>query len=292
MDSDMIRVVQKVILRALAPLRGLGLRKYALVRGVLGALKPNQAVVLGQPFYLDPTDFSVSKEISDGDYEALEIETAKNMIRRADTIVDIGANIGYFTVHFCEWAPLGHVYAFEPNAPTFAILKKNVETRRFKNVSLYQAGLDTEEGSGTLYVNQYNKGDNRAYPSFGAEGIGIKMTTLDAVIPVGKVVDLIKIDIQGYEVRALFGMKRVLSESPNLKMLVECSPKLLRRAGSSAEEFFSLLEENDMSWNMFDNASHHLVAISKQEYIDRFPAEKDDYGNLLCWKGGMPKVLA
>ena len=281
----MIRTAQKLILAALFPFKGFGLRRFALVRGILGALKPNVATVLGQPFYLDPTDFSVSEEISEGDYEALEIGVAQKIIRPTDTIVDIGANIGYFTVHFCEWAPRGRIYAFEPNMPTFAILKKNVEARGFKNVNLYQAGLDAEEGSGTLYVNQYNKGDNRAYPSFGAQGVRIKMTSLDTVIPAGTAIDIIKMDIQGYEVHALRGMSRVLRESPNLKMLIECSPKLLRRAGSSAEEFFSLLEGSGLSWEMFDNVSHGLLSISKQEYMDRFPAEEDDYGNLLCWKG-------
>jgi Methyltransferase FkbM domain len=139
-------------------------------------------------------------------------------------------------------------------------------------------------------VNQYNKGDNRAYPSFGAQPLPIKMTTLDTLLKEGTNVNLIKMDIQGYEVHAMRGMKRVLRESPNLKLLVECSPKLLRKAGSSVQEFFTILEENRFSWMLFDNEKGKLLPISKTEYIARFPDNKDDYGNLLCWKGERPHL--
>ena len=120
---------EKIIQSLLRPFRGLGLRQFSIVRRILGALKQNSVVVRGKHrMFLDPTDFVVSNEISGGDYEAMETSVVEKSVRPTDTVIDLGANIGYFTVLFCELAHKGHVYAFEPAPQTFNFLRKRSMT--------------------------------------------------------------------------------------------------------------------------------------------------------------------
>ncbi|MDP3645460.1 MAG: FkbM family methyltransferase [bacterium] len=233
--------------------------------------------------YLDPADFAVSEEISAGGYEADEVELVTRLIRPTDTVIDIGANIGYFTVLFCDVAREGTVHSFEPSPKTCSFLRKNIESNGFKNAHVYEMAVGDRDGHAQIFINEYNKGDNRLYPSFGAKGVDIRVAMLDSVIPPDTKVDFIKMDTQGYEVYALRGMRRVVRDSPDLRMIVECWPKGLKKAGSSIEEFFSELENAGFSWRIIDGGE--LRTVSKEAFIAKFPTEKDDYANLLCWRG-------
>lgn len=67
----------------------------------------------------------------------------KKIIKKGDTIIDIGANLGYYSVLFAKWTgPSGMVHSVEPVPPVFKILKKNV--RNFQNVVLYPIALGGE----------------------------------------------------------------------------------------------------------------------------------------------------
>jgi FkbM family methyltransferase len=289
----MNRTAHKIINIVLRPLKGLGLRRFSIVRKILGFLKQNTAVVRGHKIYLNPSDFAVSEEISAGGYESMEMSIILKLVRETDTVVDLGANIGYFTVLFCDVARAGTVYAFEPSHETFGYLKKNIESNGFHNASLHETAIGDRDGEAQLFINEYNKGDNRVYPSFGAQGVSIRMSTLDSIIPTHTKVDFIKMDIQGFEVHALKGMQRTLRENHDLYMLVECWPKGLKRAGNSALELIGEIESLGFSWCMIDDEKNELRAVSKEHIVEKFPADKDDYANLLCWRGrALPDSLA
>ena len=88
------------------------------------------------------------------------------------------------------------------------------------------------------------------------------------------------------------GMRRVLEENRELYMHVEFWPKGLMRAGNSAAELLSLIEELGFSWCMIDDERNELRTVSKEYLIERFPSQKDAYANLLCWRGkGLPDSL-
>ena len=76
----MNHTASKIIDTALRPLRGLGLRQFAIVRRILGALKPKTAIVHGHTIYLDPTDFAISKEIIAGNYESAEVALVTKLV--------------------------------------------------------------------------------------------------------------------------------------------------------------------------------------------------------------------
>ena len=288
----MKRTAFNIVETALRPLRGLGFRKFAFVRWVLGALKPRRAIVRGRTMFLDPTDFVVSEEISRGEYEQMETNTILKLVQPSDTIIDLGANIGYYTILFCDAARAGRVHAFEPAPQTFGFLQKNIQWNGLKNASLYQIAIGERDGEAELFINGFNKGDNRLYESFGTKGVPVRVSKLDSVIPPGTKVDLIKMDIQGFEVHALRGMQRILHENHDLYIVAECYPKGLRRTGTPVEDFFALLEDNGFSWCMMDDETGELRALSKEKFIERFPSNTDAYANLLLWRGKrLPKEI-
>lgn len=92
----------KLILFFLAPFRGLGLRKVPIARSILSAIKPRKAYVRGFVFNLDPTDETISRELLSNSYEPYETFLISKLVSRGDNAVDIGANVGYYTVLLSE----------------------------------------------------------------------------------------------------------------------------------------------------------------------------------------------
>src|SRR5262249_42101912 len=147
---------------------GFGLRRFAAVNRVndwvLSRVKTRRAIVDGHIMYLDARD---SLDLSlNHVYEPFETELVQSLVHENDTVVDVGANIGYYTLIFARLVgPRGRVFAFEPDPGNFALLKKNVEANRYKNVVLVNAALSDEPATLKLYLSEENRGDHRIYPS-------------------------------------------------------------------------------------------------------------------------------
>src|SRR5512138_2867115 len=108
----------------------------AAYRAIGRTLSPPTAQVHGQTMYLDPGD-SMGLAIQ-GTYEPEETEAVLRSVKSGMVVVDIGANIGYYTLLFARLVgPQGRVIAFEPDPATFALLKKNVDSNQHRNVELH-----------------------------------------------------------------------------------------------------------------------------------------------------------
>ena len=143
MISSMLMKAYKKILNSvgyrLVSSTGLGLGRFKLVRifanRMTAPIKNDFAIVMGNKMFLDPQD-SLLLSIN-GIYEEFETELVSKEISKNDVVVDIGANIGYYTLIFAKLVgENGKVFAFEPDPSNFALLKKNVELNGFRNVVL------------------------------------------------------------------------------------------------------------------------------------------------------------
>ena len=107
-----------------------------------------------------------------------------------------------------------------------------------RNVRLTQAVVGERSGECKLYVSDKLNVDHRAYKADGdsRRAIPIQMVALDDYFKPGQRVDLIKMDIQGYELHALRGAQRVLQENPGINLLLEFWPAGLAQAGVGWEE--------------------------------------------------------
>ena len=116
--------------RRLRPIRAFRRR---LNNYVISHYKTNYVELDGRKMFLDPKD---SLRLSLKEYGKREMELVKKIVKKGVVIVDLGANIGFWTLVFAKIVgDEGHVFAFEPGPANFGILKKNVEINHFQNVT-------------------------------------------------------------------------------------------------------------------------------------------------------------
>src|SRR5207253_6545315 len=104
----------------------------------------------------------------EGVWEPLETYLVERRVREGDVVLDIGANIGYYTLVFAELVgDSGRVFAFEPEPANFALLSENTGLNGRANVTLVNAAVADAGGRLPLYLAGENKGDHRLFDSPG-----------------------------------------------------------------------------------------------------------------------------
>jgi len=268
-------------------LTGYGLPRFRIVRSVerlvRAALRTDVVDVLGHRMRLDVNDRA---ELSiNGIYEPLTTDLVRAEIAAGDVVLDIGANIGYYTLIFAKCVGAkGRVFAFEPEPGNFALLQENVSANGYHNVTLSRLAVSDRAGRGRLYVDAGNAGDCRIYDSQdNRPSIEIETTRLDDYFesPPERI-DLIKMDIQGAEPAALGGMHGLLERQRRVKLLVEFWPYGLRLFGTDPEEFVQLLCGAGFTlWNL-NERRRALLPTSAPELLNEYPAAFENATNLYC----------
>ena len=150
-----------------------------------------------------------------------EIEFCKKEIKKGDTVVDIGANIGLFTLFFSKLVgTTGRVIAFEPDPENFDVLKKNIELNEITNVTLVQKGVSNKNESVKLYKSNVSGGHSLIKNEWAKEYTNIQTVTLDDYFR-GEEIDMIKIDAEGFELEVIEGGKKLLENNKNMKIISE-----------------------------------------------------------------------
>ena len=167
--------------------------------------------------------------------EATAVDGLRMLVPEGSTVVDVGANIGFFTRRFAKWVgPQGQVIALEPAPANFADLTEAVrEDGMGDRVALLRVAAAAYGGVAQLKLNPLHPGDHRLSP----DGTGIEVTTvrLDDVLAAQKwpKVSLVKVDVQGAEACVLDGAEQTLGHL-RPAWFVEVDDDHLRAMGSSA----------------------------------------------------------
>lgn len=181
--------------------------------------------------------YPVFKKKQDAD----EINFLKNNIKTGSTVLDIGANIGFYANILSDIAGNeGRVHSFEPDRINFDYLKKNLKNK--SNVVLNNKAVSDDEGEIKVYKSKDLNVDHRTYPVDEYEAIEvIEAISIDKYVNGIFKVDFIKMDIQGYEIAALKGMEKTIKSNPEIILLLEFWPYGLHAAGHTVKEFCELL---------------------------------------------------
>ena len=176
-----------------------------------------------------------------------ERELLRKILFQGAVVVDVGANIGIYSQFLSRCiGPTGLVHSFEPSPDNFKRL--SAATRDLSNVRLTQAVVGERSGKCKLYVSDKLNVDHRAYQANGdsRDTMPIEMVALDHYFKLREHVDLIKMDIQGYELHALRGATRVVADNPDIKLLIEFWPYGLTQAGANWADLIAFLEQKGM----------------------------------------------
>jgi FkbM family methyltransferase len=214
-----------------------------------------------------------------------EIRYLEKIVRPNWNIADVGANQGIYTLFFSSAVPLGYVYAFEPDPSLFASLKGNVSQNGANNVTLFNAAAASKPAKLSLRPGKLNRGDNQIISSEtpGADTVAVDAISLDEVIPQLKL-DLLKIDVQGFEVEVLRGAEKLLEANPPLLILLEFWPYGLRNAGSNPEELLDILLRAGFSvFRYFDTDCFEPFTYRKNDWN-----RPSKFCNLIATRGGNP----
>ncbi len=211
----------------------------------------------------------------------LEAGVYRSSIKPGMKVLDIGANIGFFTLLFSDLAgSAGSVTAFEPDPENFRLLLKNTGANGCANVRCEQKAVTQASGSVRLFFSEEHRGDHRVFDSGdGRASLDVPSASVDELLGPGGRADFIKMDIQGAEYGAVLGMERTIRNSPGLKMFCEFSPALLRKAGSDPALLLEKLKALGFSFKYLDDAAGSLKEVSPDAILALCPGEK--YLNLL-----------
>jgi FkbM family methyltransferase len=197
--------------------------------------------------YVDLRDNGVGRTIhANGAYEPAETQFLSLILREGMVVVDIGANIGYFTTLAAKCVGRGgKVIAVEPDPYNFRLLLRNIRNNRLNNVLPFELALGSSPHEARLFRSAENYGDHRLYgeDERQRDSVYVPVDTLDNLLAqqgIGKV-DVIKMDVQGYEHLIMEGMTRTLQAVERCTILTEFWPYGIEQAGGSADEFFELL---------------------------------------------------
>lgn len=145
----------------------------------------------------------------------------RRLVRRGQSVADVGANIGYYALLFAQAVgPAGRVACIEPEPENLAELRRNIERNRLTQAEVFPVAVGATAGTVSLRA-----GINGSVMEDGSGEILVPLRPLDELLA-GRPVDFMKIDVEGYEGQVLDGAARLLEElRPTL--FVEIHPGFL-----------------------------------------------------------------
>jgi FkbM family methyltransferase len=211
-----------------------------------------------------------------------EIALFKRIIRSGDTVIDIGANIGFYSIFFSETVGSdGKVISFEPDVKNFEKLSYN--TKKITNVIIHNKAVASSTRQLKLYTSKELNVDHRTYqPDDYESEIEIEAVCLDDFLGNIPKIDVIKMDIQGFEMDAFRGMIGILKSNKDLKILSEFWPYGLSLAGSSSSAYIQFLNELHFKVYLLKNGQQIPLEIEEAKRMEIL--DKNQYFNVYAYR--------
>ncbi len=171
-----------------------------------------------------------------------------SLVNPGDIVLDVGTNIGETLLNFARLTgPGGFVYGFEPDEKNYKNVSRNIQLNDFENLHVFNLGVSDSKKTLKLFrVDPNNRGMNRILSESEAaqfeDFTTIEVDTIDNVIADNGIakVDVVKIDIEGYEMHALRGAKKLLA-THKPKLFIEVGYTRLLKNGTSPNEMVAYL---------------------------------------------------
>lgn len=192
----------------------------------------------GFDILLNPADkVGVSPSIgATGLYEPHVTELYRRLIKRGMTVVDVGANVGWYTLLAAERGC--RVFSFEPDPASFGFLLSSIELNRFSDVTPIRKCVTDSIGVERLYLASENLGGHSIVSRVGDDSIDVASTRLDVELGGVDHIGVLKIDAEGAEPEVLLGAGDLLPRAESVVM--EWNPVAWEGHSGLLEEVFRL----------------------------------------------------
>ena len=241
-------------------------------------------------------DSELSRLIYVNDFERTEREFLKAYLKRGDIFVDVGANIGLFSLIAAKRVgSSGKVYAFEPTRRVYDWLTYNVRFNALEEISCFRLALSDEVGTQSLFVSRdgYDAWNSFAHPvagqSFEREEVECETWDNFAIkhALLGRV-SMMKLDVEGWEIPVLRGARETLARADAPLLQVEFTDAVSASAGFSCKEIYRFLYDLGYRMFIYDARKRKLLHDPLREsypYINLIATKRPEEANLRLRKG-------
>lgn len=214
-------------------------KKYQLL--FLSKMIPNSTGISlidedGVEIFLDVKDRVIAGTIiKHGSWEPHFRNLLRQLVKPRQQVIVLGSHVGVHTMLISRLlGENGKIHAFEPNPNTLKYLKTNILLNPIKNITLYEKAVSDQNAELKFVVVPRDKNAGASHlirddKDFIGEEITVESVRLDTVLPIPDGgFDIIQMDIEGAEAKAIFGAQNIIDHSPNLIVLQEWTPKWMK----------------------------------------------------------------
>jgi len=240
----------------------------------------------GFNLYLDRKDPGISETLRKPKYfrkwhrEPEFMDLIEAEVNKGDSAFDLGANIGYVTMHLAHYVGEGgKVYAVEPSPRNFSILKKTIEVNKIGHiVEAQQLAISSKTGTRELNISKESNLNSFAKTKHTTKTIEVKTTSIDDFFKDRRFPNFIKMDIEGAEVDALAGIDKILaaSDAP-IKILMEIHPMYYKEDDFS-KQLIRLFDKGFSTKYLVSAGSARPPYFSSKGYVPIKTYQTGDWG--------------
>lgn len=236
----------------------------------------------GNKMYLDPSDIGLSKELLlSGTREELQTKIIKEMVKKGMVVLEIGANLGYYAlIEASIIGKEGKIYAIEPVPRNFEILNKNIDINGYRDtVDTFCVAASSQCGTSVIKLTEESNRNTMLHDSnimsdwmrnhvIEEKMVGdleVNTITIDEFLKDKEKIDMLRMDIEGYEVEAFKGMSDTLKNVDSLIIALEVHPQLFKNPQDTIGKLMSeLIQLGFEPMYMVSSMGDKLIDVSSE----------------------------
>lgn len=208
---------------------------------------PNHFHIFGYDFFVENSPWLAIHLYRNGVFEKSITNFVKSNVLAGQRVIDIGANIGYYTLLFSSLVGnSGTVFSFEPAPDNYKLLQQNITANKIKNTKSRNVAISDFNGKTKLYLSASNSGCHKITFMPNSKSVDIDVITLNY-----DDISLIKIDVEGAELDVLHGIESIINKCHPI-LIMEFEPQLLQQHGVKPSQVLSFIKDHDYHISIFD----------------------------------------